>query len=84
MKVYYLEMWDDGCWKLEVGSGKLEVGSQKNGYCDFGYMSKIQSIPNFCKSSQNFGYDFETTSALFIVIFVFNAKGAKAIAIRWS
>lgn len=37
--------------------------------------------PIFFISSQNIGYDLETTSASSIIKFVFNAKGAKAIAI---
>ena len=39
------------------------------------------SNPTFFKSLQKFGYDFETTSAFSIFIFIFNAKGANVIAI---
>lgn len=40
--------------------------------------------PSAFKSSQKSGYDLETTSASSIISEVFNAKGAKAIAILWS
>jgi len=71
--------WEMGVIALRLNQGKLIPGDKKGEVKNYEI-----SNPSFCISFQKSGYDLETTSGLLMSMGNEIAKGAKAMAMRWS